>query len=920
MDWILGLMTKYAADYGKRVANCKKCKQKIDKGIMRLAKLTTNPFSEEGGDMKLYHHPQCLFDTFLRARATTRKIEDTEDVEGFKDLKQEDKDEINKLIKDSLEKSSNKKTTPAKKKATPKKAAVTPMKSETIPSATNGASASPKPVATVTSTDTNASHKDNSFRQFRCVCAEIAEEASYNGKTAIVKKFLTKGSDGDSYKGDCYLMLKLLLPGVVKRVYNLNSKQMIKLFSQIFHTNQEEMLTHLEQGDVAETIKTFFDDNTALPPQKKSNLDIIEVDNFLTEMSKLTKEDEQQRCLTKITKRCTGNDLRMVIRLIKHDLRINAGAKHILEGLDPNAYPAFQASRDLRDVVDRVLANKKEAAEGGKPGMTKKLSVRANLMTPVLPMLAEACKSVEYAMKKCPNGMYAEIKYDGERVQVHKQGDSFHYFSRSLKPVLPHKVQHFKDYIPKAFPGGSDLILDAEVLLVDTNTSQPLPFGTLGVHKKAAFQDAKVCLYIFDCLHYNGENMMDKPIKERRRILHKNMVEVPHRVLFSEMKHIHKPIDLKDLMMKVFREGLEGLVLKDVNGIYEPGKRHWLKVKKDYLADGAMADTADLVVLGAYYGTGNKGGIMSVFLMGVYDPDKDIWRTVSKVAGGHDDKTLDRLQKELEMVKIKKDASRIPSWLRINKNVLPDFVVADPKKAPVWEITGAEFSKSESHTADGISIRFPRVTKIRDDKGWKEATDLPRLRELFKVSKQHSEIPDMIGASTPKKAETNGSGSSNGSRPTTPIKTEKSSSPRPSTPVRAEKRKLEEASESASPAKRKPVDSPSKGNPVCKYGSDCYQTNPAHREQYTHTVSSQPTKKLPTVFKGMKIYLPSSVEKYKELKRYIVAFDGDIVAEFEKDTATHTVQSSDEGDSSSATTITTDWLWRCIKKKQIVPV
>lgn len=53
---------------------------------------------------------------------------------------------------------------------------------------------------------------------------------------------------------------------------------------------------------------------------------------------------------------------------------------------------------------------------------------------------AEACKSVEYAMKKCPKGMYSEIKYDGERVQVHKKGDEFKYFSRSLKPVMNHKV------------------------------------------------------------------------------------------------------------------------------------------------------------------------------------------------------------------------------------------------------------------------------------------------------------------------------------------------------------------------------------------------------------------------------------------------------------------------------------------------
>ncbi|MEQ2176000.1 DNA ligase 3 [Ameca splendens] len=113
-------------------------------------------------------------------------------------------------------------------------------------------------------------------------------------------------------------------------------------------------------------------------------------------------------------------------------------------------------------------------------------------------------------MKKCPNGMYSEIKYDGERVQVHKNGNTFSYFSRSLKPVLPHKVAHFKEYIPQAFPGGHSMILDAEVLLIDTKTSKPLPFGTLGVHKKAAFQDANVCLFVFDCIYFNGVSLMER--------------------------------------------------------------------------------------------------------------------------------------------------------------------------------------------------------------------------------------------------------------------------------------------------------------------------------------------------------------------------------------------------------------------------
>lgn len=109
--------------------------------------------------------------------------------------------------------------------------------------------------------------------------------------------------------------------------------------------------------------------------------------------------------------------------------------------------------------------------------------------------------------------------------------------ARRLKPVSVFQVAHFKDYIPQAFPGGHSMILDAEVLLIDTNTSKPLPFGTLGVHKvrtprpvcslflwggdcccchtflsfqKAAFQDANVCLFVFDCIYFNGVSLMER--------------------------------------------------------------------------------------------------------------------------------------------------------------------------------------------------------------------------------------------------------------------------------------------------------------------------------------------------------------------------------------------------------------------------
>jgi DNA ligase-3 len=170
--------------------------------------------------------------------------------------------------------------------------------------------------------------------------------------------------------------------------------------------------------------------------------------------------------------------------------------------------------------------------------------------------------------------------------------------------------------------------------------------------------------------------------------------------------------------------------------------RHWLKMKKDYLDEGTMADTADLVVLGAYYGTGNYGGMKSTFLMGTLNEKTNKWHTVTKCANGLDDKTLAKLQKQIDMIEIKRNPALVPDWLVVNKSLIPDFVVKDPKKSPVWELTGAEFSQSDIHTADGISIRFPRVTKFRDDKSWQEATNLDRLKMLYKLSKEKSNILD----------------------------------------------------------------------------------------------------------------------------------------------------------------------------------
>lgn len=916
---------RFLVEYAKRgTAGCKKCKDKIQKGIVRIGKVVPNPFSESAGEMKEWYHVKCIFEKLERARATTKKIEDITDLEGWEELQDADKEIINKHVSDLMAKvnASPKKKVQAKLKTTGQLMAPPADPSVNAPrkfsgftatkagssSSSPGASSSPAKAIQGSALSTqlcDPQHKDCLFREFRKLCAMVAENNSYNTKTQIIEKFLRKGTSGDKFHGDLYLTVKLLLPGVVKSVYNLNDKQIVKLFSRIFRSNQDDMVRDLEQGDVSETVRMFFDESKSFPPAAKSLLTIQEVDASLTRLSQLTKEDEQQNELEDIAKKCTSNDLKCIVRLIKHDLKMNAGAKHVLDAVDPNAYDAFKASRNLGDVIERVLKNQQEVSNGSGP--KKLLTIEASLMTPVQPMLAEACKSIEYAMKKCPNGMYSEIKYDGERVQVHKNGDSFSYFSRSLKPVLPHKVAHFKEYIPQAFPGGHSMILDAEVLLIDTKTSKPLPFGTLGVHKKAAFQDAKVCLFVFDCIYFNGVSLMERPLCERRKFLHDNMVEVPNRILFSEMKHVTRAGDLADMITRVIREGLEGLVLKDVKSTYEPGKRHWLKVKKDYLNEGAMADTADLVVLGAFYGKGSNGGIMSSFLMGCYDPDSKKWCTVTKCSGGYDDAMLARLQKELDVIKISKEPSKIPSWLKIIKNYYPDFIIRDPEKAPVWEITGAEFSKSEMHTADGISIRFPRMTRIRDDKDWKSATNLHQLKELYRISKENCDFKVTAGPSTSNDDKGSSGGDSGGSSPS-------SSSNKGAPPKKTS---------SSTPPKAKAVKSqprtPSSDAPSAKKvkTSESVHSNGQTKAKATsQKLEPRNDKTLLDIFSGVKLFLPDSVQDFNKLRRYFVAYDGDLVPDYDAASATHTLAEPEE--QSQAQKVTPSWIWECIRKRRVV--
>ena len=138
-----------------------------------------------------------------------------------------------------------------------------------------------------------------------------------------------------------------------------DAEHLIKIFAGILGTDSLDMLTDLEKGGVSITISKLFNISDIMQPSDRSYLSLCEVNDFLQELTQLTKENNQKSALRQISLKCTVNDLKMVIRLIRGDLRIHAGAKHVLDALHKDAYRVFNASRSMDAIIKRIFELRK---------------------------------------------------------------------------------------------------------------------------------------------------------------------------------------------------------------------------------------------------------------------------------------------------------------------------------------------------------------------------------------------------------------------------------------------------------------------------------------------------------------------------------------------------------------------------------
>jgi len=334
-------------------------------------------------------------------------------------------------------------------------------------------------------------------------------------------------------------------------------------------------------------------------------------------------------------------------------------------------------------------------------------------LTPISYMLADVMFTAEEIIKYYRKPLICEYKYDGIRAQMHKFGQEVRLFSRKLADVtnsFPELVNAAR--VTKSIPSPDiDFILDGEVLAFQNG--KPLHFQQLQKRLRRKniteqiMTDIPLVYIVFDIMYFNKEHTYKKSARERKEILFNIIFEEP--IIKSDYKVVDSEEKIIAMYEKSREIGHEGLVLKDLDTQYHPGKRgrHWIKLKKEL-------DTIDAVILAAEYGHGKRAGLLSDYTFAVKDEsNSNQFRTIGKAYSGLNDDEIDKMTKNLRSITIKDEGYRLM--------VKPQIVL---------EIAFDSIQKSERHDS-GFALRFPRIKNIRRDKDVEDIDTFQKVKKIY---------------------------------------------------------------------------------------------------------------------------------------------------------------------------------------------
>ena len=461
-------------------------------------------------------------------------------------------------------------------------------------------------------------------------------------------------------------------------------------------------------------------------------LTVASVDAELRELAAAAGDGSESRkldALFGLFNRCEPAKAKLLARLVLGEMRLGVGEGTVRDAIaeafltepggdgdhEDDDSPTRRASDEAVAAVERALQVTNDygrvAALARDEGLAGLRSEGLAVGRPVQAMLAQAGTATDAV--EAFGEVAVETKFDGARVQVHYVPES----AADGDPIGPRLYSRNMDDVTAALPEITEYvaervsvptILDGEVVAVD-EAGDPLPFQEVlrrfrRKHDVDRMRDeVALHLHAFDCLHADGDDLLDEPLRTR----HDRLLDVlPDAAASVDVASDAETIE--SIEAAALDAGHEGVMLKDPESAYTPGDRgkEWLKRKPD-------VETLDAVVVGAEWGEGRRAELFGTFLLGVRAGGTgDGYATIGKVATGLTDEQLADLTERLEPRVVRESGTDV--------EFRPELVV---------EVGYEEIQRSPTYSS-GYALRFPRFVGVREDKSVDDADSVKRLARL----------------------------------------------------------------------------------------------------------------------------------------------------------------------------------------------
>ncbi len=516
--------------------------------------------------------------------------------------------------------------------------------------------------------------------------------------------------------------------------FNIAEKNLIKSVAEFLNIGQETVKQKMKLlGDIGLVLASY-----EWQPTQELSVEHVYDDLCLIEKTSGTgSQEEKINLLTKLFAKLDPLSAKYAARMVIGKLRLGFSDMTIIDALSWMEVGDKSLRTDLENAYN-ICADIGLIARTLKEGGIEAIQhMHIKLGTPILPAAAERMPTAKALFEKL-GPCFAEPKLDGFRLQIHldktKDTPEVHFFSRNLQDMSAMFPDLSREIIKLPV---KTLICEGEAIGFDLNTGGFLPFQeTVKRKRKHGIEETAseypLQLFLFDLLYLDDQSCLDMPYSKRHKELEKILDTIKTNHLFvSEHVAIESAQQLENYFLETVEMGLEGLVVKRPDAIYQPGKRNfnWIKLKRQ--EEGHLEDTLDCVILGYYAGKGKRAHFgIGAFLVGVYNKELDMFQTVAKIGTGMTDN-------EWRTLKTKCDALQAidkPKNIQCAKELTPDVWV-NPEL--ICRVRADEITLSPLHSAGktetelGYALRFPRFMDYRVDKSSEEATTDKEVRRLY---------------------------------------------------------------------------------------------------------------------------------------------------------------------------------------------